>query len=844
MKKKYKLFFIMVLSLFVIMLGACDNKNEPKEDKKEVVEPFDEDLKNNHIKNIAEKEEYSLVEGDKFNPFFDIDERFTFKSTNDKVLTVDEKGNVKAIAKGQAKVTVYSKGIAYAQASFNVAEKDKVNPNFNQDLYNEMLSKEANFDEGTISVISKVNGVETNVITKVRKSPFYYEMNLNGKVTYVKESKITKNKYFLFNVNKYNKRIEKEIIKESDMSNYQAEDILSMVKDIDYNKFELNKISDNEYNIKVQLKDLIGFTEEYLGALSTFGDVTKNAIVEMNVLYGDKITTIDINIKMHFIYENMILDMPINVTLKADYNKIEEFDTKDYKLEPIDSIEEVEEEEELDEFVIDGYRKYAYTYFEKGRYIFENTSDLYHTGDMFFKLYDENLNEVTFTNIPNVKYIKNIINIEKDGYYYIYINTNSSGLNTLKKIKLDDEAPIENELKSSKGEIKSKYDYNIFTYKEKNENEVLKIKNLSDKTLYLYVDNATTSSWYGFTCDANKDIYINPEENTKIYVISAISDKFATNNYEYNYQYDFSVESIINDYGTDDNNLVILDDETYTDKFMIGYKYKPRKAILKVDKKGLYGLKGVGLDGLETNFPLVIKDVPSDGWKCLLEPGEYEVTITTNDHIFDICSIKYCYLDISDKDVHITLNEGEQSSYYESAAVVKEQKIRYLFDLEKDSYLMFNPNKLTIYDMEGNQISPKAGSFGFLEMYFKLKAGSYYFMKNDEYYMPIYIGLYNKEPNLFVDLTNPLELIENEKYIIENENNYSGIFGKITATNNKIVIHYDNAVFEIYDENLNYVKKEYVNGNYEYKLNVGDTYYLLFKAFDISNKSILYYSYK
>ena len=252
---------------------------------------------------------------------------------------------------------------------------------------------------------------------------------------------------------------------------------------------------------------------------------------------------------MHFIYENMVLDIPINVTLKADYNKIEEFDTKDYKLDAIDSIEEVEEEELLDEFVINGSRKYAYTYFEKGRYTFDLTDSIYSTPKIYITLYDDKLNEITFRENPNVTYLKNIITIEKDGYYYIIIDSNSSGDNPCKKIKLDDEAPSELELKSSKGEIKSKYDYNIFTYSQKDENEVLKLTNLSKDKLYLYIENATTFTWYGFTSvDPNADIYINPEDNSKIYVVSALSE-ISRNDYDFKYQYDFSVESIINEYG-------------------------------------------------------------------------------------------------------------------------------------------------------------------------------------------------------------------------------------------------------------------------------------------------------
>ena len=106
--KKYKYYLFLLLSLFILLVSGCDNKkDEEKTDKTELVD--DE----NHINAISEKDKFSLVEGDVYNPFFNVDEGFSFKSSDENVIKVDAKGKVTAIGAGKAKVEVYKNGQKY-----------------------------------------------------------------------------------------------------------------------------------------------------------------------------------------------------------------------------------------------------------------------------------------------------------------------------------------------------------------------------------------------------------------------------------------------------------------------------------------------------------------------------------------------------------------------------------------------------------------------------------------------------------------------------------------------------------------------------------------------------------
>ena len=844
--KKYKYYLFLLLSLFILLVSGCDNKkDEEKTDKTELVD--DE----NHINVISEKDKFSLVEGDVYNPFFNVDKKYSFKSTDENVIKVDAKGKVTAIGAGKAKVEVYKDGQKYAFATFNITKAPTINPNFDEALFAEFLAKDTNdSNDITVSVKTKVRGVESEVITKARKNPGYFEIDSLNNVSFVKESSLIKDKYFLYNVNENLKSIDRTLIKPSDMSEYSAEavnDMLNLFEGVDTSKLELNKIAENKYNIKTMLKDISGLADSYLEELEMFGDFTKNAVVNMDATFEENKTTIDITISMHFIYENIIFDMPVAITLTADYSPIVEFDTKDYTISDPTSVEEVDEVGKIDEFFIEGSTKCILADVKAGRYSFELVDDLFFTDGLRIKVYDKDLNELECSEIPHGYYHHNIINIPADGYYYFEFKSTHISNQKCKMELLDSNTPSAKELKSASGEIESKYDYDLYTYESKNDNEVLKINNLSNSRLYLYIENATTSNWNGFTTvEADKEIYINPEEDSRIYVVSAIKEKNASNDYDYKYQYNFSVESIVNDYGTDEKNPVELKNDTYSDKFMIGYKLKPRTAILKAEKKGIYGFTAMGLSGQEERFNISLKNVtaPNNGWEYNLEPGEYEVLISANDHVFDIASIRYYFVDISDKDVKIELLESDSLIEYDTQAYTEEQKVRYMFDLEKDCYLILNPRFVAIYNLNDKAVTPQAPNTAVDYMYFKFKAGSYYALNLGSYYQSLYMCISKSIPTKYADLTAVPDYKENEYYVIEETDHYySAGLGKFVAEKSKIKIVESRVYCEVFDENMKAIVGEYENGNYVYNLEVGKTYYILFSQQERYTKALFYYRY-
>ena len=431
--KKYKYYFILVLSLFVLLVSGCNNKETDQIDG------------TNNIKLISEKNEFSLVEGDVYNPFFNVDEGFSFKSSNEKILKVNNKGTVTAILAGKANVDVYKNGQKYAFAKFTITSTPTINPNFNEALFAEFLAKDTNdSNDITVSVKTKVRGVESEVITKARKNPEYFEIDSLNNVSFVKESSLIKNKYFLYNVNENLKSIDRTLIKSSEMSKYSAEaanDMLNLFEGVDTSKLELNKIAENKYNIKAMLKDISGLTDSYLEELEMFGDFTKNAVVSMDATFEETKTTIDITISMHFIYENILFDMPVVITLTADYSPIVEFDTKDYTISDPTSVEEVDEVGQIDEFFIEGSTKCILADVKAGRYSFELVDDLFFTDGLRIKVYDKDLNELECSEIPHGYYHHNIINIPADGYYYFEFKSTHISNQKCKMELLDSNIP-------------------------------------------------------------------------------------------------------------------------------------------------------------------------------------------------------------------------------------------------------------------------------------------------------------------------------------------------------------------------------------------------------------------
>ncbi len=842
--KKYKYYFILVLSLFVFLLSSCDNKeadSQKSDDTEEV-------LKDNHNASmVAQKKSHTIVVGDVYNPFYALGSEYTFKSTDEKICKVNSKGDVEGVAKGNAHINVYKDNKIFAYLEFKVTEGQKINYNYDENLYNELMDKVNSYNNDNVSLTETItsNGITQTVGMRMKKEPFYYEMN-TGSITYVKQSSVNNN-YFMYTVDEANKKIKKSYIEGFSTNDYSI-DTYGYINNLDDNKstdMELNKISDNKYNIKTLIGNSTNMFKGLFG--SEFDEYLKQiqkAVIDTTITLKEKEMIIDIKINMHVIVEKvLILNIPVSCTFDIIYDEFNEFDSTGYELSKPTCFQEVEEEENLDEFTLEGYTtKYAYMYFKKGRYVYELTDDLFHN-DAKVDLYNKDLTDANYKELTGAEYLSNVFNVKEDGYYYISIDSGSSADHTCKLTKLDEVDNNELEFKTTTGTINSKYDYKTYVYSSTNDNEASKLTNLSSTNLYLYSQSITTTNFQGYTkVEPNKELYINPEENSVIYVVSAIEEKSCTNDFDYKYDYSFKVESIINDYGTDYDNLVTLSTEFDQDDYMIGYNLPVKKALLKAEKPGLYYLYSLGLSGKEARFSLYLDtDVyyPTNGWYKELPAGEYVVNITANDHAFDICKIRYTYVDTSDRDINITLPLGEGKVKNEQ--VRETQKIRYFFTLEEDSYLLFNPEQVTIFDLNDKALTIKAkNTYDMREYYFKLKAGSYYLIYRGTWYLDDFtFGKATTTPTEFVDIDNVQELISGEKYDVAAGYNNCG-FGKVTATTTTLKITHNRARVTVFDENMDELTIDYVDvSTYTINVQQGKTYYIFFVSRDVSEPTYI-----
>ena len=309
---------------------------------------------------------------------------------------------------------------------------------------------------------------------------------------------------------------------------------------------------------------------------------------------------------------------------------------------------------------------------------------------------------------------------------------------------------------------------------------------------------------------------MNPEENTIVYVISSVMENRSN---EYQYDYDFTVESIINENGSDYDNL----DEVTTEfgkEYMIGYTFAKRKLLLKAEKKGLYKFSFTWIDSYSHAQIYIDDGTPyggQSGPNLELDAGEYVIVLTTNDHLFDICSIRYEFFDTGDRDVDVTLDVAENKGSIGkilNLKVTETQIVRYHFNLTEQSVIVYSKSDVCVYDNNGKKVSVNSPFYGGTYGFIRLKAGSYYaiytgspYSVSGEYEHDKYFALSIETFNLdhYFDPEDIPNFEYGKEYVLKETGKLYNFlcFKYVVVKGEKVGFITSNVEIEIYDEDLN-----------------------------------------
>ncbi len=837
--KRYSLFIVLFLSFFMIFLVGCDKKNDNKDD--DVVEVGEEGII------IPTKSLYNLYVGEEYNPFHNQNSDYSFKLVNTDVATIDEAGKIKAVNEGTAYLTLLKNNERVKSYEIYVTTMEKVNYKYDEDEYNNLKEKLdfSGYNQYGITVNTYIGNISDETSASVeakmmmRRDPFYAETKIiaSGLSSHTLIKGTSGDKYISYTIDDAKKTYKSAYLTSTEFNGKeyidQNTDFISDFDTIDKSKVELTCLGENSYMLKVALSDYLSLYDDILkDNFSSYYDKIKDTVITTMFRFGER-SYINTDGTLHFMENGKLFHCPFSVTIDISQYFSNSFYFTGYTDVSAGDILTVDDIFTPDN---DG-NKTLKVKLQKGRYAIEDLESISNTRVIMFTVKDSSGNTITNNNI-DAALVKNIINIEKEDIYTIDFRSGVYGAttNTYKFVKINYPEREASSLQNSSGTLEGLYDYRKFTYSSTNENEVIKLTNNSNNKLYLYVENCITgSSAYGYnsiTVDGKKTIYINPDTNTAIYVLSKGSDNTVDLNGDLTHSYDFSVESIINDYGTDENNLVEITEE-YSDEFMVGYKYKPRKVILKVSKPGIYGFTAKGLDNTERSFYVYIEGFYSgNGEFELNEVGDYVLSLTQNDHIFDIISLKYYFKDVGPMEVNLTLYKTADSGFITNCANKPGQDVKYLFTLSSDTYLNFNPYDIVIFDTSGKQITPRATIDKYYRLNFKVKAGSYYarYYGNTTRFL---LSISNDNITDKIDFYNPETLIASVEYKVEKDSGNTPYgCGKIVGTGKPFYISGGNMIVEVYDADLNTVSTKIVDGKNCYELAEGETYYIFYRVND------------
>ena len=329
-----------------------------------------------------------------------------------------------------------------------------------------------------------------------------------------------------------------------------------------------------------------------------------------------------------------------------DFSPITEFDLTGYEMSKPKCIEEITEETVLDKVSIDTTGELClYGYLEAGFYVLEIERLTNYIRHLSVEIYDLNRNKLDlmddFKGSPK---LNTVFNIDETGYYYVKLTWDLRTIQEVTFKKLDYSINNkEEELRNSKGTLAGKYDYKKFSYFSKGENEAIKITNTSSSDLYIFVKNGiyTNKGNVFVSITSNNYIYINPDEYQKCYIFIAsplLEYSDITDDYETDYSFD--VEVIVNENGIDENNPDILS-TSFGNEYFVGGGFATRYVLIKIDKAGTYAFYEK-MNGYEFEYNAYVGS--KHGYKIYFEPGEYVMPLYDTTNELRVFSLRYEYV--------------------------------------------------------------------------------------------------------------------------------------------------------------------------------------------------------
>ena len=832
--KKCLMILSFLLSFLLFSCGSNSTTTTTGGFAETSIDPYDIFTSRAPIETITYQSGYTLNVGDSFNPFNPIyitNEVTFFESSNPNVLSVDSKGNVKALDEGDATVTVYKNNAYWHSVPFHVNQKKELIFNETDDLLVELVDKMNSYTSNYITIETFDESLVSNINYKMSKSPFYYEKSGEGSHfddhTVIEEHN---NKYFILKIHDKSKSIERKGLSEEEIEEYKFDSSIQTIG-IDFsslgNRYELTK-EDNVYVLRMYLSDVLSVFKLNIQATQLPG----NAIFEYRFNFSEYRIETDYTIDIHYIKNNRVYDESRSSYLNIDFRKFRIFDDSNYRYGPAKTIEDIYDETDLDILhYIDGGSNYYYGYLEEGTYAVENPSAMALISDFYVWIYNDKKELINSKpSLHDQWRFCNLFTINESGYYYIGMNYQNFGnLDfNLTKIEYNSKTPLP--LQSYSGSINGRYDFKEFTYHSEDENEVIKITNNKDYPLYIYsdfksaFDNMNGDLKNYFTVEGNQSLYINPKDgDSSIYVISSLRTTHDLDA-NYSYEYDFTFESIHNDNGLDMDNLDLVTEE-YGKEYIIGYSYEPRKVKLIAEKTGYYAF--------DNCFQILFNDksINRETFGYYLEAGEYILTLWTNNHVFYASPIKYTYYDTNDfdLDVIIPISGDPDFTILRQKKMAANQVVKYYFTLETNTILYIDVANIQIFDENDAKVSFKTkGLNGFEVILQELKPGRYYFRCDSQSYdtpMLIYIYTSETEEYLSVDLTNELELGYTYK-ADKNANPYEGYY-RVFESDHDIDLIKSTGYVYVVDSQMNLIELTWENGDAFYHLEANQKYYVI-----------------
>ena len=752
---KLKHFFLMFVFMGLFLLGGCGNTDTSTESQTTTTSQNEQ---------VTHQHNYILYIGDELNPFKKIpDGIITYESKNPDILSVDEKGNIKALSKGTTSILVYKDSNLYGIAYFNVKEKASITKEDTDNLFDELFNKLASYDTYNSFTFTTVES-ENSITYRASRNPLHIEERIGRGVNQSFNIYEKRNgNYYVSNINEESKTITTTQMDETTATEKMKLSVASVlgINPLELKTYEISK-ENNKYNLRIQLSDFKSIIDPVSQACGLeFPEALLDTVLDFSFNLMEKEISIVLSFTFHYIEDDYVYHIPFSYHYHFLFQSFKFFSSEGYNYNLAKSLNSVV----LQDLSVIEHGGYNETYYyggtlKKGRYAIEADSSTSRS-ELKYKIYDSDKKEVNLKEgFDKSLCLKGMFTIPEDGVYYFGI---TYGIDKTGYFYI---VPIENHnrevlpLEDSSGSIYDTYDYQTYTYESSDKNEIIKITNNGDEPLYLYCDPSKTNHPYSspeYFIKPGEYTYINPNDGkVDIHVISgqAYVDRA---NAAYNYS--FHVDILTNDNGTDLDNLDYLTEE-YDKEYFVGLGMETRYIKLKVENEGYYNIIP------STKAFIYIDGKEKKDFGFYLTPGEYTVKFYYSDYFF-ITQIKYTFIDVSDKEVDVTLPIYGRS-YLRQQKVLDTQIIKYRFSLLEDSLISFNTGQIQIFDCEDNALTIKGLR---LQIITKLKAGNYYFIDfvsaSNSVSLPI--GIVEIELEEYFELNSDKTLELNYEYIFNTE---------------------------------------------------------------------------